>query len=133
MRIVAAIICAVMLTCLGVVPVVLDACRENPFTSHMRRTAATRSVGRGLARVEPEGAMLVVYAAKHGQLALDGEGGNGPFATAFVRRMVTPGVEIDKIFRLIRDDVMEATGGRQEPFIYGSLPGREDFFFVEKR
>ena len=26
--------------------------------------------------------------------------------------------------------VMEATAGRQEPYTYGSLPGREDFFFV---
>jgi hypothetical protein len=30
---------------------------------------------------------------------------------------------------LVRDDVMEATAGRQEPYTYGSLPG-EDFFFV---
>jgi len=27
---------------------------------------------------------------------------------------------------------MEATAGRQEPYTYGSLPGREDFFFVAK-
>jgi hypothetical protein len=43
-----------------------------------------------------------------------------------------PGVEINKLFRLVRDDVMEATAGRQEPFTYGSLPGREDFFFVQR-
>jgi uncharacterized caspase-like protein len=74
--------------------------------------------------------MLVVFAAKHGQLALDGESTNSPFATAFVQRVPTPGVEINKLIRLVRDDVMEATAGRQEPFTYGSLPGREDFFFV---
>ena len=45
-------------------------------------------------------------------------------------RIATPNVEINKMFRLIRDDVMEATGGRQERYAYGSLPGREDFFFV---
>ena len=60
--------------------VVLDACRDNPFAAQMRRTAATRSIGRGLGRIEPEGATLVVYAAKHGQTALDGEGTNSPFA-----------------------------------------------------
>jgi hypothetical protein len=32
----------------------------------------------------------------------------------------------------LRDDVMEATAGRQEPYTYGSLPGKEDFFFVAK-
>jgi tetratricopeptide (TPR) repeat protein len=110
--------------------VVLDACRDNPFAAQMRRSTATRSIGRGLSRIEPEGATLVVYAAKHGQTALDGSGTNSPFAAALVNRMAAPGVEINKVFPLIRDDVMEATAGRQEPFTYGSLPGREDFFFV---
>jgi hypothetical protein len=26
--------------------------------------------------------------------------------------------------------VMEATARRQEPFVYGSLPGSENFYFV---
>jgi uncharacterized caspase-like protein len=80
--------------------------------------------------VKPQGATLVVFAAKDGQVALDGEGNNSPFATAMLQRIATPGVEISKLIRLVRDDVMEATAGRQEPFTYGSLPGREDFFFV---
>jgi tetratricopeptide (TPR) repeat protein len=127
--------------------ILLDACRNNPFVSQMRRTAApdavaaettsvgttsTRSIGRGLGEVKVSGATLGVYAAKHGQVALDGEGGNSPFAVAVAQRLATPGVEINKLFRLVRDDVMEATAGRQEPFTYGSLPGREDFFFVQR-
>jgi uncharacterized caspase-like protein len=126
--------------------IVLDACRDNPFTPQMQRTTTvadagasvptvgssvgTRSIGRGLGEVKVQGATLVVFAAKHGQTALDGEGGHSPFAIAMVQRIATPGVEINKIFRLVRDDVMEATAGRQEPYTYGSLPGREDFFFV---
>lgn len=126
--------------------VVLDACRDNPFAPQMQRTttvadatasvptvgisAGMRSIGRGLGEVKVSGASLVVFAAKHGQTALDGEGGNSPFAIALVQRIATPGVEINKIFRLVRDDVMEATAGRQEPYTYGSLPGREDFFLV---
>ena len=46
--------------------------------------------------------------------------------------MATPDIGTNKIFRLVRDDVMDATGGRQEPFTYGSLPGREDFFFAAR-
>jgi tetratricopeptide (TPR) repeat protein len=125
--------------------VVLDACRDNPFAPKMQRTGArdavaagstaggtvgTRSIGRGLGEVKVTGASLVVFAAKHGQTALDGEGANSPFAVALVQRIATPGVEINKIFRLVRDDVMEATAGRQEPYTYGSLPGKEDFYFV---
>ena len=125
--------------------VLLDACRDNPFAPQMQRTeketviaapaaakVGTRSIGRGLAEVRVSGATLVVFAAKQGQVALDGDGDNGPFAVAFVNRMATPGVEINKVFRLVRDDVMEATGGRQEPYTYGSLPGNEDLFFVTK-
>ena len=128
--------------------VVLDACRDNPFADNVAapvtvaasssasttetRNVRTRSLGRGLGEVKVQGASLVVYAAKHGQTALDGEGENSPFAVAMVQRLATPGVEINKLFRLVRDDVMEATAGRQEPYTYGSLPGREDFFFVAK-
>jgi uncharacterized caspase-like protein len=126
--------------------ILLDACRDNPFkdmkraagpeASAARSTAgavvATRSIGRGLGEVKVSGATLVVYAAKHGQVALDGEGGNSPFAVAVVQRLATPNVEINKLFRLVRDDVVEATAGRQEPYTYGSLPGSEDFFFVQK-
>jgi tetratricopeptide (TPR) repeat protein len=113
--------------------VLLDACRDNPFARQMRRTAATRSIGRGLAPIEPGAGMLLVYAAKHGDIALDGTGRNSPFVTAFVRQIVRPGVEIRKLFDLVRDDVMEMTNNRQQPFTYGSVPGRDDFFFTAAR
>jgi tetratricopeptide (TPR) repeat protein len=126
--------------------VVLDACRDNPFSPRKTEAAASaaastptggtkitsRSIGRGLAEVKATGGTLVVFAAKNGQVALDGDGANSPFAVAMLQRVATPGVEINKLFRLVRDDVMEATAGRQEPYTYGSLPGREDFYFVER-
>jgi tetratricopeptide (TPR) repeat protein len=111
--------------------VVLDACRDNPFVQQMRRTVASRSIGVGLASIEPEGGTLVAYAAKHGQTALDGAGQNSPFATALLAHLAQPNVEINKLFRIVRDDVLDATGRRQEPFVYGSLPG-QDFYFVAK-
>ena len=113
--------------------VILDACRDNPFAKTIRVSNSSRSIGRGMARIEPGGATLVVYSAKHGQIALDGAGTNSPFVTSFVQRMLTPGIEINKVFRLVRDDVLDSTEGRQEPFTYGSLPGREDFYFVGAR
>ncbi|UGY05896.1 caspase family protein [Bradyrhizobium quebecense] len=110
--------------------VILDACRDNPFANQIKRTVASRSIGRGLAQVEPDSGTLVVYAAKHGQVALDGEGGHSPFVTALIKRMQTPRIEIRKLFDLVRDDVMAATDRRQQPFSYGSVPGSEDFYFV---
>jgi branched-chain amino acid transport system substrate-binding protein len=111
--------------------VILDACRDDPFVPKMRQTAATRSIGRGLARVEPEGATVVVYAARDGQIAYDGDGQNSPFVTALTKRLAEPNLEINKLFRLVHDDVLAATGRRQEPYVYGALPG-EDFYFVQK-
>lgn len=112
--------------------VILDACRDNPFASQMKRTltVASRSMSRGLASVEPEPGTLVVYAAKDGETALDGDGQNSPFTTAFVKNLQAPGLEVRRLFDVVRDDVMESTRRKQKPFSYGSISGRQDFYFV---
>jgi hypothetical protein len=66
-----------------------------------------------------------------GHAALDGE--DSPFAVATLQPIATPGVEIGKVFRLVRDDVMEATAGRPEPYVYGSVSGKDDFFLSRWR
>ena len=110
--------------------VILDACRNNPFADAMKRTAgSSRSLGRGLVRVEPEGDMLVAYAAEAGSTAEDGDSADSPFATALARRLTAPGVEIRILFGQVRDDVLAQTGQRQRPAIYGSLGG-DGFYFV---
>ena len=108
--------------------IILDACRNNPFDAKMVRSIGTRAVSRGLAPVEPVGESLVVYAAKAGKTAADGSSQNSPFASALARRLVEQGSEINFIFRKVRDDVLQETGGEQEPFIYGSLSSREFYF-----
>lgn len=106
--------------------VILDACRDNPFAKKMRRMLAVRSVGRGLAGVEPnQPNTLVAYAAKGGSTAFDGGGKNSPFAAALVKHLTTPGLGVRRAFGYVRDDVLAATGNRQEPFVYGSLGGDE--------
>jgi uncharacterized caspase-like protein len=113
--------------------VLLDACRDNPFLRQMKRSVATRSLSQGLARVEPEAGTLIVYAAKHGEIALDGDGQNSPFAAAVLRRIQTPDLEVRRLFDVVRDDVMSATKKRQQPYSYGSLPGSENFFSYRNR
>lgn len=109
--------------------VVLDACRNNPFLAQMKVGSATRAIGRGLALVEPAQATIVAYAAKAGNVAADGEGANSPFAASLAKRITETGLEINKVFRFVRSDVLAATNNSQEPFVYGSLPP-EDFYFV---
>ena len=101
--------------------VMLDACRNNPFLAKMGRTALTRSVDRGLARIEPVSNVLVAYAAKDGTVAADGSGRNSPFTSALLEHLETPGLEINFLFRNVRDEVVAATRGAQQPFVYGSL------------
>jgi WD40 repeat protein/uncharacterized caspase-like protein len=104
--------------------IILDACRDNPFSKNMKRAVASRSVGRGLAKVEPSGPnTLVAFAAKAGFTALDGDGRNSPFAVALSNHLATPGLDLRKAFGYVRDEVLKATNNRQEPFIYGSLGG----------
>jgi len=106
--------------------VILDACRDNPFAKNMKRTVSSRSLGRGLAGVEPARPnTLIAFAAKGGSTASDGDTRNSPFTTALLKYLARPGLELGKAFRLVRDDVMNATGNKQEPFVYGSLGGND--------
>ena len=112
--------------------VILDACRNNPFAETMKRsTGVFRAVNRGLARIEPTQGTVIVYSARPGQIAADGDGADSPFAMALADHLTDPGVEVLKLFRLVRDDVLAATGNGQEVFQDSSLPGT-DFFFRSK-
>ncbi|EAQ36015.1 peptidase C14, caspase catalytic subunit p20 [Nitrobacter sp. Nb-311A] len=106
--------------------IILDACRDNPFTVKMRRErrAALRAISSGLGKVEPTSTdTLIAYAAKAGSTADDGEGKHSPFTTALLKNLTVPGLDIRLAFGRVRDEVMKLTGARQEPFVYGSLGG----------
>jgi uncharacterized caspase-like protein len=105
--------------------VLLDACRNNPFIAGMKTSGAKRAIGRGLARVEPSVGTLVGFAAKEGTTASDGDGRNSPYTKALLEHLDEPGLEINLLFRKVRDSVLSQTNGEQEPFTYGSLPGRQ--------
>jgi formylglycine-generating enzyme required for sulfatase activity len=106
--------------------IILDACRDNPFVKTMKRAVASRSVDRGLAKVEPMSPnTLIAFAAKAGSTAADGDTRNSPFTTALVKYLPTPGLDLRLAFGYVRDDVLKVTHNRQEPFIYGSLGGND--------
>ena len=102
---------------------VLDACRDNPFVAKLADAGATRSIGRGLARVAPSGGTLVAYAAEDGKTADDDAGkGHSPYTEALLRYLEEPGLEVGWLFRKVRPEVERITGGRQTPIEYGKLP-----------
>ncbi len=102
--------------------VILDACRDNPFSRSFR------SVNRGLAVVgkAPVGS-YISYSTGPGQVALDGEGRNSPFAHALMQYMTMPGLVIEEVFKNVRQKLNQDTGGKQIPWELSSLQG--DFFF----
>src|SRR6516164_11709040 len=48
-----------------------------------------------------------------------------PYTTLF-----RSALDVRRLFDLVRDDVMEMTGRRQQPFAYSSVSGREEFYFL---
>jgi uncharacterized caspase-like protein len=106
--------------------VILDACRDNPFSRTMKRMVASRGIGRGLARIEPSNSnTLIAYSAKAGSIAQDGNGSNSPFTIALSKHLTKPGLDVRRAFGFVRDDVLKATNNAQEPFVYGSLGGED--------
>jgi uncharacterized caspase-like protein len=106
--------------------VILDACRNNPFATTMKRTIGSRAIGRGLARVEPTSPnTLIAFASKAGSTASDGDSKSSPFTSALIKHIATPGLDLRKVFGFVRDDVLKNTSNRQEPYLYGSLGGED--------
>ena len=106
--------------------VILDACRNNPFEDIIKIAQAqanTQSGAAGMAKPSPERGTMIAFAARDGQVALDGTGSNSPFTQALIQNLVVPQVDISLMFRRVRDQVLLATNNQQEPFTYGSLPG----------
>lgn len=104
--------------------VILDACRDNPFSQRMVRTISKRAIGRGFAPIEPPlSDTLIAFAAKAGSIAEDGSGTHSPFTSSLLKNLTAPGIDLRIALGRVRDDVSRATGKKQEPFVYGSLGG----------
>ena len=97
--------------------VFLDACRNNPLTRSFR------SGSRGLARVDAPRGSFVGYSTAPGDVSVDGESNNSPYALALVEELNTPGISIEEAHRAVRGKVLAATNQRQTPWDSSSLTG----------
>jgi uncharacterized caspase-like protein len=97
--------------------VFLDACRNNPLTRSFR------SGSRGLARVDAPRGSFVGYSTAPGDVSVDGESSNSPYALALVEELNTPGISIEEAHRAVRGKVLAATNQRQTPWDSSSLTG----------
>lgn len=100
--------------------VILDAMRENPFPAipdgHSNRGDPVAGTGGG-----PIRNTLVFFPAEPGRTTEEGEGRNSPFAAALSKYLPQADLEINFVFRHVRDDVREATRQKQTPYMYGQL------------
>jgi uncharacterized caspase-like protein len=108
--------------------VFLDACRDNPLARNLARSMGTRSasIGKGLAEVHTGVGTFIAYSTQPENVALDGTGRNSPFAAALTKHVREPR-NLNALMIEVRNDVLQATGGRQVPWDHSALT--RDFFF----
>ncbi|HEX4767031.1 MAG TPA: caspase family protein [Lichenihabitans sp.] len=104
--------------------VILDACRDNPFVASMKHTGSSRGISRGLQRIDAAPAdTMIAFATEPGSVAADGDGRHSPFTAALMADVAVPGLDLRLALGKVRDDVLKATGGKQRPYVTGSLGG----------
>ncbi len=102
--------------------VILDSCRNNPYARSFRSAPA------GLAQMLAPTGTYIGYATAPGEVATDGDSDNSPFTQALVDRLGESGLPLEGLFKQVRLDVQEATGGKQVPWTSSSITGK--FFFT---
>lgn len=97
--------------------VVLDACRNDPFSRG----------GGGLAQINNAKGMYIAFATSPGNVASDGSGKNGLFTKHLLENIQKENLTLDAVFKNTRTSVYNESDGRQLPWTSSSVIG--DFYF----
>ena len=100
---------------------ILDACRNNPFTR------SSRSGQAGLAQMDAPVGTLVAFATSPGMVASDGAGANGLYTQHLLTAMRQNGSKVEDVFKQVRANVRRDSKGKQVPWESTSMEG--DFYF----
>jgi uncharacterized caspase-like protein len=104
--------------------VVLDACRNNPFP------AVSRSVAKGLARMDSPSGSFIAYSTAPGAVALDGNGKNSPYTMALAEYITDPDLTLEAVFKKVRRKVYYDTDKAQTTWESTSLI--DEIYLVER-
>lgn len=98
--------------------VILDACRNNNLIG-------SRSLNRGLGRMDAPGGTFLSYSTAPGKVAADGARGerNSPFTRNLLKAIQQPNQPIEEVFKEVRRNVSRETLGAQVPWESTSLTG----------
>lgn len=102
----------------------LDACRNNPFTGHGIRTGTG-----GLAQMQAPPGTLISFATQPRSVALDGDDGHSPYTRALADIMRHQGYGLFRTFNEVGLAVEKATRGQQLPWV-ASSPISSSFYFA---
>lgn len=98
--------------------VILDAMRESPFPAKPDGSGGDPNAS---AAGAPISNTLVLFPTEPGRTTEEGKGRNSPFAAALLKYLPQADLEINFMFRNVRDDVRDATQQKQTPYMYGQL------------
>lgn len=101
--------------------VILDACRNNPFSRRFRSSAT------GLAEMIAPIGTLIAFATAPGSVAQDGAGENGVYTKHLLESIAMPGLPVEQMFKRVRVGVAKETNEAQVPWESSSMKG--DFSF----
>jgi len=114
--------------------VILDACRDNPFSERLQLAGASLgrgiSTGRGLARIDARtlsGGSFIAMSAGPNSIADDGSGSHSPYTEALLEHIGTPELPVRLLFARVRETVEARTRGGQRPEAIDRLPSRPIF------
>lgn len=120
----------------GVNLIILDACRNNPFSvgpaqladSGRFRTRGLGSQTAGLAPVRAPSGTLIAFSTAPGSVAIDNpQQKNSVYTKHLLANLRAPGVAIERVFKQVRVAVAQETQQQQVPWETSSLMG--DFCF----
>jgi uncharacterized caspase-like protein len=118
----------------GINVVILDACRNNPFSGSEivgpdgRRLKFRGATPQGLARIEAPLGTMVAFSTSPDGVALDNpQEKNSLFAKHLLQQMQEPGLPVEILFKRVRVAVASETNRMQVPWESTSLTG--DFCF----
>jgi Caspase domain len=103
--------------------IILDACRNNPFSRRWNRSTAAG----GLAPIQTASGFYIAFATAPGKVASDGDRKNGTFTSYLLKYIKYPNLTIEQLFKKVRQGVFEETNKKQLPWESSSLIGEFSF------
>ncbi|MEM7550544.1 MAG: caspase family protein [Bacteroidota bacterium] len=107
--------------------VMLDACRNNPFSDVSTFSGNTMN---GLTGTDAPPGTIVAFATSPGKTASDGAGKNGLYTQEILNHIFKPDLKLEDLFKQVRVSVMRKSRNRQIPWETSSLVN--DFYFYEQ-